>query len=317
MTPFCILLVEDFDPFRRLVRLALEQRAGLKVVGEAVDGLDAVRKAQELQPDLILVDIGLPKLNGIAAASQIRTLAPNAKLLFITTESAGAIVREAFRVGANGYIHKLRTQTDLIPAIETVRAGKRFVSHDLEYEDDAKPVGRHELHFYSDDMAFVEIGARFVGNALKTDGSAIVFATPSHRESLIQRLKADGFDLDNAVQEGTYISLDAAETFSKAMVNGMPDNVRAGEVLNSVLQRSIKAKRSEHARVVMLSEWSALLCTEGNLQAAIQIESPGNNLVQTYPFDILCAYPLTTLHRHDDGHGFKSICGYHTAVFSR
>ena len=80
--------------------MGLEPRAGLKVVGEAEDGIDAVRQAQELQPDLILLDIGLPKLNGIAAAVRICTLAPDAKLLFISLESSDAAVREAFQAGA-------------------------------------------------------------------------------------------------------------------------------------------------------------------------------------------------------------------------
>src|SRR5262245_830447 len=226
VTPFRILLVEDFEPFRKHVRLALEQRAGLKVVGEAVDGLDAVRKAQELQPDLILVDVGLPKLNGIDAARQIRTLVPNAKHLFISMECSDFTVREAFRAGAQGFIHKLRTQGDLIPGIEAVLAGKRFVSSDVEYDVDTKQLARHELHFYSDDVAFVEIAAGFIGSALKADGAAVVFATPSHRENLIQRLKADDFDLDDAIQQGTYLSIDVSETLSEIIVNGMPYDAR-------------------------------------------------------------------------------------------
>ena len=317
MTPSRILLVEDFQPYRRLVRVALEQRAGLRVVGEAVDGIDAVRKAQELQPDLILIDIGLPKLNGIAAALHICSLVPNAKLLFVSLESSDAIVREAFRAGAHGYLHKFRTQLDMIPAIEAVLAGKRFVSGDLEYGDDTKLVGQHGLLFYSDDMAFVEIATRFVGNALKADGAAIVFATRSHRESLLQRLKEGAFDIDHAIQHDTYISLDVVETFSKSLSKGMPDEARNTEVMNRVLQRSLKARRSEHARIAMLSEWCALLCAEGNSPAAIHVESSGTDLVQKSALDILCPYPVTTLHRHNDGHTFKSICAAHTAVFSR
>jgi CheY-like chemotaxis protein len=295
--------------------MALEQRAGLKVVGEAVDGIDAVRKAQELQPDLILLDIGLPKLNGIAAALQISTLAPNAKLLFISMESADVAVREALHAGGHGYIHKLRTQFDLIPAVQAVLAGKRFVSSDLEHDDDTTVVGRHEVHFYSDDAAFVEIAARHVGNALKADGAAIVFGTSSHQDILLQRLRKDAFDIDDAIQDGTYISLDVAETFLQTMVNGMPDDIRSAAVMNSVLQRS-KARTSEHARIAILSEWSAFLCAEGNFNAAIHMESGGNGMVQTMPIDLLCAYPLTTLHRYNDERVFNSICAAHSAVFS-
>ena len=130
---FRILLVEDFEPFRRFVRLALEPRTEFEIIDEAVDGLEAVQKAKALQPELILLDIGLPKLNGMAAAEQIRILAPGSKLLFLSLESSPAIVEEAFRLGAQGYVHKLRAQSDLVPAIEAVLAGKQFVSGNLEF----------------------------------------------------------------------------------------------------------------------------------------------------------------------------------------
>jgi DNA-binding NarL/FixJ family response regulator len=130
-----ILLVEDFEPFRSFVRQVLEPRTEFKVVGEAIDGLEAVRIAQELKPNLILLDIGLPKLNGLAAAEQIRTLVPDAILLFVSLESSPVAVREALRIGALGYVHKMRAQFDLLPAIESVLAGKQFVSSDLDISE--------------------------------------------------------------------------------------------------------------------------------------------------------------------------------------
>jgi DNA-binding NarL/FixJ family response regulator len=132
---FHILLVEDFEPFRSFVRQVLEPRTEFKVVGEAIDGLEAVRRAQELKPNLILLDIGLPKLNGLAAAEQIRTLVPDAILLFVSLESSPVAVREALRIGALGYVHKMRAQFDLLPAIESVLAGKQFVSSDLDISE--------------------------------------------------------------------------------------------------------------------------------------------------------------------------------------
>jgi hypothetical protein len=241
---------------------------------------------------------------------------PNAKLLFISLESSDATVRAAFSVGGNGYIHKLRTHIDLIPGVEAVLAGKRFVSGDLAVEANTKQLGRHELHFYSDDSAFVEIGARFIADALKADGAAIVFATPSHREDLLERLKENAFDMDNAIQCGVYIAVDAAETLSNAMLNGRLDDARAAEVVTSLVQTSMRARRSEQARIAIFSEWSALLCAEGNIPAAIQLESGGNGVVEHQPIDIVCAYPLEVLHRHNADRTFNRICAAHTAVFS-
>jgi DNA-binding NarL/FixJ family response regulator len=132
---FHILIVEDFEPFRRFVRQVLEPRPAYRVVAEAIDGLEAVRKAQELKPDLILLDSGLPRLNGFAAAEQIRTLLPDAVILFISLESSPVAVREALRLGALGYVHKMRAELDLLPAIESVLAGKQFVSSGLDVSE--------------------------------------------------------------------------------------------------------------------------------------------------------------------------------------
>jgi len=103
-------------------------KPGLQVVGEASDGLEAVQKAVELRPDLILMDIGLPTLNGIEAARQIRKLAPESKIIFLSQESSAEFVQEAFRLGACGYIVKTRAESELLTALETVISGKKFVS---------------------------------------------------------------------------------------------------------------------------------------------------------------------------------------------
>ena len=100
----------------------------MQVICETSDGLDAVRKAQELQPDLILLDVGLPSLNGIEAARQIRKLSPESKILFVSQESATEMVQECLRLGALGYVAKAHAGMDLLGALESVCEGKRFVS---------------------------------------------------------------------------------------------------------------------------------------------------------------------------------------------
>jgi len=100
----------------------------LHIVGEVCDGLEAVQRAQELQPDVIVLDIGLPTLNGIEAARRIRKLSPESKILFVSQESSADVVREALSVGALGYVVKTRAGSDLLPAVEAVILGKQFVS---------------------------------------------------------------------------------------------------------------------------------------------------------------------------------------------
>ena len=121
-----VLIVEDFAPFRRLICSMLATRAGLTVIGQAADGLEAVQKAADLKPDLILLDIGLPKLNGLEVARRIPTLAPQARVIFLSQESSPELVQEALEL-AWGYVTKAKTATELFIALETVIGARRFV----------------------------------------------------------------------------------------------------------------------------------------------------------------------------------------------
>jgi len=127
---FKILLVDDFEDFRRFVRSALQQRTEFEIT-EASDGLQAVERAEKLDADLILLDIGLPRMNGFEVARRLRYLAPRAKIVFVSQESSPDVVRKALSIGARGYIHKLRAGSDLLPAIEAVFRGEQFVSDGL------------------------------------------------------------------------------------------------------------------------------------------------------------------------------------------
>ena len=131
VSPFRVLVVEDYEPFRQFVCSTLGKRTDLQVVCEASDGLEAVHKAEELQPDLILFDVGLPTLNGIEAAQRIRELSPNSKILFVSQESSADVVQEAFHLGALGYIAKTQAGIELLAAVEAICQGRRFVSAGL------------------------------------------------------------------------------------------------------------------------------------------------------------------------------------------
>jgi len=121
-------VVDDFEMFRQLVVELLEKRPGLQVVGEASDGLEAIHKAVEFRPDLILLDIGFPNLNGIEVARQLRSLVPESKIIFLTQESSADVVQKAFSVGARGYVTKNMLLEDLFAAVANVIAGITFVS---------------------------------------------------------------------------------------------------------------------------------------------------------------------------------------------
>jgi DNA-binding NarL/FixJ family response regulator len=126
-----VLVVEDNEPFREFTLSILGKNASLKVICEASDGLEAVHKVEELRPELILLDIGLPGLNGLEVARQICKLSPKPTIVFLSQESSADMVRAALRLGAMGYVAKARAGSDLLPAVEAVVQGKQYVSAGL------------------------------------------------------------------------------------------------------------------------------------------------------------------------------------------
>jgi DNA-binding NarL/FixJ family response regulator len=118
--PTRILLVDDHKDWRKRVRLLLRERPECQIIGEASDGLEAVQKAEELKPDLILLDIGLPNVNGIEAARRIRQLSPNSKIVFLSAEYSLDVVQVALSTGAHGFVNKARAQSELLRAIDAV-----------------------------------------------------------------------------------------------------------------------------------------------------------------------------------------------------
>jgi DNA-binding NarL/FixJ family response regulator len=123
-----ILIVDDFEPWRRFLCSFLQQDPAWQIISEASDGLEAIDKSRELQPDLIVLDIGLPKLNGIEAARQIHRIAPCSRILFFSENCCPEVVQEALRVGGRGYVVKSDAAHDLIPSLKAVMQDQRFVS---------------------------------------------------------------------------------------------------------------------------------------------------------------------------------------------
>jgi|tagenome__1003787_1003787.scaffolds.fasta_scaffold20973841_1 DNA-binding NarL/FixJ family response regulator len=129
-----ILLVDDFDPFRHYVRALLQDEAPFAVITEVCDGVAAVQKAAELQPDIILLDISLPLLSGIEAAQQIGVLSPGSRMLFISQQTSPELICETFRRGAWAYLIKTHVASELLPALKAVQNGTMYLSRYSAHE---------------------------------------------------------------------------------------------------------------------------------------------------------------------------------------
>jgi len=240
-------------------------------LGNVSDGLAAVQKAEELQPDLILLDIGLPNLNGIEAARRIRKVSPESKILFVSQESSADVVREALGTGASGYIVKADAGRELLEGVRAVLRGDRFVGnrfagYDLVGTSDRPDpesvprndnlarredrnvgiTGRHELGLYSNDDAFLDDSTDFIVAALKVGKTVILIATELHQRGLLQRLQALDVDVAALVEQKRYISLDVADSLPRFMVDGSPDPVRLAKAVRDPLVEAAKATTEKH-----------------------------------------------------------------------
>ena len=136
-----VLVVDDHEPFRRFVCSTLQKRPELQVIGEASDGLEAVQKAEELKPDLILLDIGLPTLNGVDVSRRISLVVPGAKILVVSQNNDADVARAVLNDGASGYVLKLDANRELLRAVDVVLQGGRFVSTGVRHGDEIPPLG--------------------------------------------------------------------------------------------------------------------------------------------------------------------------------
>jgi DNA-binding NarL/FixJ family response regulator len=328
-------VVDDYEPWRRFATRTLQKKPELQVVSEASDGLEAVQKAQELQPDLILLDIGLPTINGIAAARRILQHVPKTKIIFVSEQRSSDIVEEALGTGARGYVVKSKAATELWPAVKAVLQGKRFVSANLTDSafgtapdrrrdktaitplSHVETARHHEVGFYSDDRRLLDDVTQFIGAALRAGNAAVVVATESHRNSFLPRLQVQGADIVTAIEQGRYIALDAADALSTFMIDGMVNRVRFMETFGNLIVSATKAVNGEHPRVALFGEGTHLLWAQGNVHAAIQDEKLCNELTKIYEVDILCGYSVENVQGGMDTHLFQQICAQHSAVHSR
>ena len=329
-----VLVVDDYEPFRRFLCSMLGKRPELQIIGEASDGLEAVQKAEELQPDLIVLDLGLPTLNGIEAARRIRKLSSESKILFVSQESSADLVQEALRSGALGYVVKTHAGIELLDAVEAVRQGRQYLSSGLSGHNcsDAtdtlaprsltqagSPIAgtekreihrNHEVQFYSDDASILVSLTQFIQAALEAGSAVIVVATESQRNGLLEGLQAHGADVATATEQGRYIPLDADETLSIFMESAGPNREKFLSNFGALI-RHAEAAEGKHNRVVVFGEMVAVLCAKGRMKAAIELEQLWNELAQTHSFYLRCAYPMT---EELKGEPYAMLCAEHSAV---
>ena len=184
-------------------------------------------------------------------------------------------------------------------------------------KDSPKPLGPgnptdrpHLVQFYEGEGFLLDELTRFVGVGLGAGGAVIVVATKAHVEALVANLTARGIDTAVAREQGRFIVLDAHETLSRFMVDGMPDAALFSDVVGTVIARAIE----DHRNVRAFGEMVALLWAEGHREAALRLEELWNELARKKPFSLLCAYPISAFRKQGDVTSLLDVCGAHSHV---
>ncbi len=172
----------------------------------------------------------------------------------------------------------------------------------------------HSVQFYGEDSFLLDELSAFIGAALMAGDSAVVIGTKAHREGLMQRLQARGFNATNAIAQGRYKSFDAAQTLERFMREGWPDAARFGKVIGTALAQAAVAAQGKTPRVAAFGEMVSLLWERGDAEAAIHLEQLWNDLAKTYPLTLRCAYPISAFNREEHGDSFLRICSEHSHV---
>jgi DNA-binding NarL/FixJ family response regulator len=336
-----VLVVDDYEPWRRFVSSTLRKQPNLEVIGEASDGPEGVQKAQELQPDLIVLDIGLPTLNGIEVARRIRECAPQSKILFASENRSLDIVKEALCTGASGYVVKSDAARELLPAMDTVLQGKQFVSASLCFDVLVETLDTraseshsmsspqlatstpqlvreqgHVVHFYTDDANLLDNLSAVFSDALSAGESVVAIITGSHREALLERLIAHGIDVGEATKKGRLAVFDAVELLNGLMEAGEPNRERFLLQLGNIIRTTEAAAVAEKTPFVVFGEMGAVLWEQKKYDAAIRLEQLWSELAQTYSFYLCCGYPASAFQEDSKGEPYAAVCAEHTDVVS-
>jgi DNA-binding NarL/FixJ family response regulator len=321
-----ILLVEDHEPFRRFVRTTLAEHEDLCLVDEAGDGLQAVHTFQELEPDLVLIDIGLPGQNGLQAARKMLALAPACKIVFLTQEGSSEIVEEALKLGAAGYVMKAHAASELLPAVLAARDGRLFVSTVMARSNQPRTArrspsreirgagaGNHSAHFHPDDTSLLSEFTGFAEDKLKADNAVIMLLAETHRHAFLRSLQARGVDINSAVNSGRLVLLDVDETLEKFMVDDLPDPARFFQVAGEIVSAVKTTNRG--IRVVACGECAPTLWARGNSKAAVQLEQLWDRLVTMFDLETLCGYVRKNPSEREKNI-YEAICAAHSAVYA-
>ena len=199
-----ILLVDDHLMFRQALNLMLKTLPDFKIIGEAADGAEAVELAKKLKPDIVLMDISMPRVNGIEATRQIRAAAPNIKIIALSSSKEHIYMSDIINAGASGYVSKFEGMDDLQAALEAVVQNKKYLGQSVLNPLIESIFKDHTVNTVTLTTREEQVMHRIVGGKtslqIAMDLNIAVGTVEAHRRNLMRKLQ-----LHNAVELTHYV----------------------------------------------------------------------------------------------------------------
>lgn len=315
-----VLIVDDHAPWRQQVRNLLRTTGNWLVAGEAVDGQQAVDMAATLRPDLILLDLELPVLNGVDAARRILAADATARILFLTGERSWDVAETVLIGGARGYAIKTSAAVELRRAMTAVLGGSRFVSAVLGGRDaairDESELHRHVVTFQPDDESLTAEYERFAASSLRAGKSVIAVCDAARRRELARRFTAQHIDIDALAAADRYIAIDPSDVVTPLMVDGMPDDTLFWKAAITLIGRAARASRLSPPAVAAFGDAAPGLWRAGQVDAAVRLEQLWDEFIQVFNVEVVCGYAMDWLgDPPPDAH--QRLCAAHSTVRTR
>jgi DNA-binding NarL/FixJ family response regulator len=318
-----ILVVDDHAAWAQHVSLQLGNDVRYRVIGVAADGADAIETAERLRPDLVVLDIELPGINGIEVARRILTRAPESRILFLSQNHLPEVAEDALATGAHGFVVKSDAGRDLRPAIAALLDGRSFVSARLaspvieQRRQQAFPrLRHHHVLLGSDETVLLDEYARFSAETLGAGGTAVVVATAPHRAAIEERMRDGGVDIDLTTQQGRYVPLDVEQVLA-CLVDGWPDEARLLSTVTRLMTAGVAASRGVHPRVSACGEGAFELWKTRGAEAALRFEMLWDEFAARSGMDVCCGYVIPQSGRAGDPAAVERLCAAHSATHRR
>jgi DNA-binding NarL/FixJ family response regulator len=298
MTSIQILIADDHELFRRKVRSFIESQSGYRVCGEARDGIEAIEKVRQLRPEIVLMDINMPRMDGLKATRIINDDCPECSVIIITQNEMTIAREHARQVCAKGVVEKSHLTRDLIPVMRGVamesessigQSKHPAASGDPWYGllESAAPRD-HIVQLYQDQQFLNRAVCRFAAAAITNGEGVILVPTAAHWDAFRPRLESEGVDVKAAEKRGQLTVVDADNLLPTFMRDGMPDS----PVFLGLAQNVVSQARGDgrYPKVRWWGEMVNILWERGEVAASMQLEDQFDQLAHEQDIAIFCSF---------------------------